>query len=628
MSVNLSSLAGAGWQFFDNNGVPLSGGLLYTYAAGTTTPQATYTTSAGNVACANPIVLDSAGRTTSEIWMTQGVAYKFLLKDSNSTQIGSYDNISGINDIAAQIAAIYAAFAASSGSSLVGFIQAYAGAVASTAQEKMRETVSVKDFGAVGNGTTNDTAAIQTAVNYVISNNLGSLYFPTGTYLCSTPVTLNMDAGNGIRLYGTSLAGFVGAQPGGTRIRGGAAIESIFIITKTNLFVAGGYSFECEHIDFESLDDGTTGPVAAIKNKIAGAPQRPFVVKNCNFTGFKKAIVSDISGTGGLTTGLCQVIIRENNFVENSFALYASGGLGSILDLVFCDNNAENGGSIYINGLGGTFNISDNLMEGQPDAIVLIAGLANGIIARNYFESNSGNLISFAASNPGSSLTLEDLYILNSTTSTVTVSGCSLISSVNFRNFCLFNAQNIVGTSVIRDSALNYIVGGSNVFPNTFDFDCISYKTNLYNPVITNGSWAAWGGAAITTPVGDLSKTTTGAGAATAFLSPTMTTSIGDVIVLQCLIRLRAGSGSFYVAVYDNATANGTSSNTAGLLSGVEIGEWVYCVMQIPAIVASTPTIKFRFVTSGTLNIDVTDVYCYSIASPTSTTVLPLVLPN
>jgi len=48
MSVNLSPLAGAGWQLFSNNGIPLSGGKLETYLAGTTTPAVTYTTSAGN----------------------------------------------------------------------------------------------------------------------------------------------------------------------------------------------------------------------------------------------------------------------------------------------------------------------------------------------------------------------------------------------------------------------------------------------------------------------------------------------------------------------------------------------------------------------------------------------------
>ena len=45
MAVSLSLYAGAGAQFFDNNGVPLNGGLIYTYDAGTTTPASTYTSS-------------------------------------------------------------------------------------------------------------------------------------------------------------------------------------------------------------------------------------------------------------------------------------------------------------------------------------------------------------------------------------------------------------------------------------------------------------------------------------------------------------------------------------------------------------------------------------------------------
>ena len=97
MSVFLSPVGGAGAQFFDNNGNPLTGGKLYTYAAGTTTPQVTYTTSAGNVAHANPIILDAAGRVpgSSEIWL-QFAPYKFLLKDSNDVTLGTWDNVSGI----------------------------------------------------------------------------------------------------------------------------------------------------------------------------------------------------------------------------------------------------------------------------------------------------------------------------------------------------------------------------------------------------------------------------------------------------------------------------------------------------------------------------------------------------
>jgi hypothetical protein len=96
MTVYLSPVGGAGAQFFDNSGVPLAGGKLYSYQAGTTTPQPTYTTSAGNVAHTNPIVLDSAGRVPSggEIWLTFA-SYKFVLHTSTDVLIATYDNIRG-----------------------------------------------------------------------------------------------------------------------------------------------------------------------------------------------------------------------------------------------------------------------------------------------------------------------------------------------------------------------------------------------------------------------------------------------------------------------------------------------------------------------------------------------------
>lgn len=171
MTVNLSALAGAGQQFFDNSGNVLSGGKLWSYAAGTTTPQATYTTAAGNTAHTNPIVLDSAGRVaTGEIWLTAGSNYKFVLMTSTNVTLVTWDNITGINGTGI-----------ATNASNVAYDPAGTGAVATTVQAKLRESVSVKDFGAVGDGVTNDTAAIQLAL--AASD---QVLFPEGSYIVSS----------------------------------------------------------------------------------------------------------------------------------------------------------------------------------------------------------------------------------------------------------------------------------------------------------------------------------------------------------------------------------------------------------------------------------------------------------
>jgi hypothetical protein len=93
-AVSLSAFGGVGAQFFDNNGVPLSGGKIYTYEAGTTTPLASYTSSTGSTAHTNPIVLNSAGRVPSggEIWIALRL-YKFVLETSTGVLIATYDNV-------------------------------------------------------------------------------------------------------------------------------------------------------------------------------------------------------------------------------------------------------------------------------------------------------------------------------------------------------------------------------------------------------------------------------------------------------------------------------------------------------------------------------------------------------
>lgn len=78
-------------QFFDDNGDPLSGGLIYVYNAGTTTPKDTFTDASGDTNQTNPIVLDAAGRT--EIWITSGY-YKFVVCDSEDVELYTIDNVS------------------------------------------------------------------------------------------------------------------------------------------------------------------------------------------------------------------------------------------------------------------------------------------------------------------------------------------------------------------------------------------------------------------------------------------------------------------------------------------------------------------------------------------------------
>jgi hypothetical protein len=95
MAVNLSPI-GNGFQFLTTTGLPLNGGLLYTYQAGSSTPLATYTDVNGTTANTNPIVLGTDGRPQNEMWLTYGYNYKFVLKDSAGVTIQSYDNLYGI----------------------------------------------------------------------------------------------------------------------------------------------------------------------------------------------------------------------------------------------------------------------------------------------------------------------------------------------------------------------------------------------------------------------------------------------------------------------------------------------------------------------------------------------------
>lgn len=78
-------------QIFGSDGLPLVGGKIYTYAAGTSTPIATYVDSAAVTANTNPIILDSYGQ--ANIWLINTTGYKFIVKDADDVLLYTVDNI-------------------------------------------------------------------------------------------------------------------------------------------------------------------------------------------------------------------------------------------------------------------------------------------------------------------------------------------------------------------------------------------------------------------------------------------------------------------------------------------------------------------------------------------------------
>ena len=256
MAYNYS---GGRFQAFDSSGDPLAGGKVYTYYAGTTTPLASYTTQAATTPNANPVILDSAGR--ASIWLGP-YAYRIILKtsadvtvwDDDNVQLGGVGQVSEetfiatagqtlftvgefeytpgnnslqvlMNGLALRRTADYAETSSTSftlttaaeagdeiiaragedlganvgtNASAIAYDPPGAGAVATNVQARLRELHSVTDYGAVGDGVTDDTVAIQAAITAAATAGGGDLVFPANTYCITGPLYVR----SGVRLFG------------------------------------------------------------------------------------------------------------------------------------------------------------------------------------------------------------------------------------------------------------------------------------------------------------------------------------------------------------------------------------------------------------------------------------------
>ena len=178
-------------QFSDASGIPLAGGLIDVYLAGTTTRTDTWQDRALSTLNTNPIVLDARGECL--IWTDGDIAYKFVLKNSLGVVQWTMDNITGAAGAAA----------------LVNFIQAGTGAVSRDAQSKMRDIVSVFDFMTAAQIADAQaftyTQDLTTPLNNALTAAAGKMvYHPEGGYLSGrilpqSNTTLWFDGGSTLR---------------------------------------------------------------------------------------------------------------------------------------------------------------------------------------------------------------------------------------------------------------------------------------------------------------------------------------------------------------------------------------------------------------------------------------------
>jgi hypothetical protein len=212
------------FRAFDANGNPLAGGKLYSYAAGTTTPLATYPDATGGTPNTNPVELDANGE--ANVWLGPD-AYKFVLQDATGAVLWTVDGIKSLDELAQAYADTLRTDLANTadpakGAALVGYKSPLTGGTARTVYARLQDSVSVKDFGAVGDGVTDDTEAIQACITAILEKDSTvsgvnrpwehrdgqyrrAIYFPMGEYIISDTLLLltgSMTSVQGLVMYG------------------------------------------------------------------------------------------------------------------------------------------------------------------------------------------------------------------------------------------------------------------------------------------------------------------------------------------------------------------------------------------------------------------------------------------
>lgn len=376
-------------QFFDNLGNPLVNGTINAYLAGTSTPTNMFSDNIGTVAGAS-VTLDSRGEPTTFklIWLDSSKNYKFILKDSTGATIWTIDNISA-DDV--------------SDASMVTYTPAGSGAVATTVQTKLRESVSIKDFGAVSNGITDDTAAIQLAldsgakiVDFLgILSKCDEITVPAGVSAINLNLLKKTAGGNVVRV--NSNCRLTGKITG----TGTLSIVERGVYPAVNDVTNVTFDLECANLTYGVHGQPMSGTA------YADAPKR--------WSG--NLIFTNIAGTTGVSEGYglllspgyeCQFDIVSKSPNARHIVYLSAGASNNQIDAVIngCTNYAAQIYSLAPSNAceWNTLNLQctylTETVSGQSGPVAIV-GLANFNTAT--FTVNGAGNISYAASIEGSS---------------------------------------------------------------------------------------------------------------------------------------------------------------------------------------------------------------------------------
>lgn len=241
-------------RFFDTNGVPLVGGKVYTYEAGTSTPKTTYTDYSGLTANTNPVILDSAGE--ADIWLSNGL-YKITVNDANGVLQWTTDNVGNIASAATDAA----------GFGIATNIASAAGVDLGTITSHFGNITGATNISSFGSSASINAPIylikFNGALNLIYSANLIT---PTGaniTTAANDRAWVEYLGSGAWRIFAYEKADGTPANYGTVPVANGGTGATTSAVARTNLAIVSGASFKNLNIKNDSVTPNTKMTVTA-----------------------------------------------------------------------------------------------------------------------------------------------------------------------------------------------------------------------------------------------------------------------------------------------------------------------------------------------------------------------------